>query len=114
MSISLTAQKEVCLKERYKLEEVHGAYEIITHCEMCEKKMPMTYRISKSLNCYGIKVPGEFHHDGKRELHLYCRNCHKRIHSWGVIQRWLMKIGKKVNDLPDASKTKAMMDRRGW
>ena len=31
MSISLMAQKEVCLKKRYKLEEVYGIYEIITH-----------------------------------------------------------------------------------
>jgi len=114
MSISLMAQKEVCLKKRYKLEEVYGIYEIIAHCELCEKKMPMTYRISKSLSCYEIKVPGEFHHDGKRELHLYCRKCHKRIHDWGVIQRWLMKIGKTVDDLPDASKTNAMYKRGLW
>jgi len=42
MSISLMAQKEICLKKRYKLEEVYGIYEIITYCELCEKKMPMT------------------------------------------------------------------------
>lgn len=118
--MALRAQKETYLKRRYKLEKVYGKYEIITHCEMCEKEMPLTYRISKYLVCYGIAVSGEFHHDGKGgkgELHLYCYTCHKRIHGWGVIQRWLKKIGKNIDDLPDASKTNPMMpyrERRWW
>ena len=113
MKTNLVAQKETYLRSHYKISEVYGRYEIITHCEVCEKEMPMTYRISKNLNCYEIKVPGEFHHDGKSELHLYCLTCHRRIHDWGQIQRWLMKIGKTVDDLPDASKTKSMMKRYG-
>ena len=114
MNISLMAQKEACLRKRYKLEEVYGKYETITHCEICEKKLPASYRISKNMVFWELKVPGEFHHDNKNELHLYCYNCHKRIHDWGLIQRWLKKIGKTVDDLPDASETSPMMRRYGW
>jgi len=113
MSTSLVAQKEACLRKRYKLAEVYGSYEIVTHCEICEEELPTSYRISKYLNFWGLSVPGEFHHDGKGELHLYCHTCHKRIHDWGQIQRWLMKIGKSVDDLPDSSETKSMMKRYG-
>ncbi len=72
--MTLSAQKAAYLQKRYKLEKVYGAYEIISYCEMCEKEMPLKYRISKYLVCYGISVSGQFHHDGKGgegELHLY-------------------------------------------
>jgi len=114
IKMGLMAQKHECLKKRYRLEQVYGNYETITHCEICEEELPTSYRISKSLNFWGLKVPGEFHHDENQELHLYCYTCHKRIHDWGLIQRWLMKIGKTVDDLPDASKTSPMMRKYGW
>lgn len=100
--MDLIHDKEDYLKGRFNLKTEYGSYEADVPCEICEKKLGLKYRISRKRNIYEIKVNGEFHHDTKEELHLLCYECHKRIHDWGLIQRWLKKMGKTVEDLPDA------------
>ncbi len=67
-------------------------------CELCERKIFL--EISGTTIVRPHKA--EYHHDQNRVLHLYCYECHKRIHDWGVIQKWLKKINKTVDDLPDS------------
>ena len=89
-------------------------------CDFCEKKLVGSLRISKNNNPYEISIEGaEFHHmdgnpknDLENNVDLFCYKCHKIIHLWGIIQRWLDKTGKKVENLPDAKKLKPMMYRR--
>jgi len=100
-------QKYLYLK-KIGLKFTVGVNTFVCSCELCGSKLKGSLRVSKKGIGYNVVCNGEFHHDEKGELHLYCRTCHKRIHDWGVIQRWLKKIGKTVDDLPDASKLKPM------
>jgi len=105
-------------KHQYMVEKVHlkfqqGLNEFVALCEFCNCKLEGSLRLSRFGNAYAITTGGEFHHDAEGKLHLYCRLCHKRIHDWGVIQRWLKKVGKTVDDLPDASKLQPIM-KTGW
>ncbi len=94
------------LKYEYLLERglkfVQGKNEFVIGCEFCEKLLKGRITISKKGSGYDLSVEGEFHHDQKEILHLYCGECHKRIHDWGIIQRWLKRAGKSVEDLPDS------------
>lgn len=100
--MGLARDKGEYLKNKLKLKMEYGSYEVDFPCELCSKLLHLNYRISKKHNVSRIKVKGEFHHDAKDKLHLLCYECHKRIHDWGLIQRWLKKIGKTVDDLPNA------------
>lgn len=93
-----------------------GKHQFVAYCDFCRKKFEGSIKISKNNKVYSIKVGGaNFHHlDGNPEndivenLRLYCRKCHKNIHYWGIIQRWLEKSGKSVEDLPDSRNLKPM------
>jgi len=99
--------------EKQGLKFHTGFNQFETACEFCGKKLQGSLRVSKNGRAYQVSCRGgEFHHDAQGNLHLYCYECHKRIHDWGVIQRWLNKIGKTVDDLPDASKLRPMMKFR--
>ena len=86
------------------------------NCAFCKKKFNGSIRISKNNRAYSISVDGaNFHHlDGNPEndvvenMRLYCRKCHKTVHYWGIIQRWLEKTGKYIEDLPDSRNLKPM------
>ena len=91
-----------------------GKSRFVTCCDFCGKKFNGSIKISKNKKAYAIKVNGaNFHHlDGNPEndtvenMRLYCRKCHKNVHYWGIIQRWLKKTGKSVHDLPDSKNLK--------
>jgi hypothetical protein len=93
-----------------------GKNRFVAFCDFCKKKFNGSIKISKNNRAYSIRVIGaNFHHlDGNPEndtvenLRLYCRKCHKNVHYWGIIQRWLEKTGKSVDDLPDSRKLKPM------
>jgi hypothetical protein len=93
-----------------------GNNDLIVFCDFCNKKFHGSIKISKNNRGYSIKISGaNFHHlDGNPEndtvenLRLYCRKCHKNVHYWGIIQRWLEKTGKTGADLPDSRRLKPM------
>jgi hypothetical protein len=93
-----------------------GINGFVAFCDFCNKKLSGSIRISKKNLPYSVKVDkAEFHHsDGNPEndvienVKLYCRKCHKNVHYWGIIQRWLEKTGKSVEDLPDSRNLKPM------
>ena len=93
-----------------------GKNNFFVYCSFCNKKFNGSIKISKNNRAYSIKIDGaNFHHlDGNPEndvvenLRLYCRKCHKNVHYWGIIQRWLEKTGKNVDDLPDSRNLKPM------
>jgi hypothetical protein len=93
-----------------------GKRGFVVFCDFCKKKFNGSIKISKNNRAYSISVDGaNFHHlDGNPEndvienLRLYCRKCHKNVHYWGIIQRWLEKTGKSVKDLPDSRNLKPM------
>ena len=93
-----------------------GKSRFVAFCDFCRKRIEGTVKISKNNRVYSISINGaNFHHlDGNPEndivenLRLYCRKCHKNIHYWGIIQRWLEKTGKSVKDLPDSRNLKPM------
>lgn len=93
-----------------------GKNRFVTHCDFCGKKFNGSIKISKNNKAYAIKVSGaNFHHlDGNPEndtvenMRLFCRKCHKNIHYWGIVQRWLQKTEKTVEDLPDSRNLKPM------
>ena len=98
---------------------VKGKTDFVAFCDFCKKKFNGFLKISKNNRTYSIRVDGaNFHHlDGNPEndvvenLRLYCRKCHKNVHYWGIIQRWLEKTGKTVKDLPDSRNLKPMTFR---
>ena len=106
--------------ERHMLASFRiGKSSFIVCCDFCKKKFNGTIKISKNNRAYSINIVGaNFHHlDGNPEndvvdnLKLYCRKCHKNVHYWGIIQRWLEKTGKNVTDLPDSRNLKPMTYR---
>lgn len=93
-----------------------GKNRFVVFCNFCRKKFTGSVKISQNNRAYSIRLTGaDFHHmDGNpkndtiENLRLYCRKCHKNIHYWGIIQRWLEKTGKSVENLPDSRKLKPM------
>ena len=93
-----------------------GKNNFIAFCDFCKKKFNGSIKISKNNRAYSVSVDGaNFHHlDGNPEndvvenMRLYCRKCHKNVHYWGIIQRWLEKTGRSVKDLPDSRNLKPM------
>ena len=93
-----------------------GKNDFIVYCDFCNKKLSGSISISKNNQPYGVKVNGaEFHHmDGNPEndvvenMRIYCSKCHRNVHRWGIIQRWLEKTGKSVQDIPDSRNLKPM------
>jgi hypothetical protein len=97
-----------------------GKNSFVAFCNFCNKKLSGSIRISKNNLPYEIKViNAEFHHsDGNPEndvienMKLYCYICHKNVHRWGIIQRWLERAGKNKDDLPDSKNLKPMTFRK--
>jgi hypothetical protein len=93
-----------------------GNNRFMVFCDFCKKKFHGSIKISKNNRAYSMRVNGaNFHHlDGNPEndvvenMRLYCRKCHKSVHYWGIIQRWLEKTGNSVEDLPDSRNLKPM------
>jgi len=106
--------KYAYLKSRHKLRDVSQVIE--SSCEICNKNIEVKLRFS----CYGKgsveRAKGHFHHKKKENkydnLQLVCFTCHKRLHDLGLIQRWLKKIGKRFDELPDCTNLKPM--KKGW
>lgn len=100
-------QKLDCLIKKHGTEPKEGENEIEEKCELSNHKILVRFVISKYGNPYNFRTEGgQFHHDQNEELHLLCTECHKRLHDFGIIQRWLDRIKKKVEDLPDCRKLK--------
>ena len=103
--------KYLHLKEKFGLDFPLGSHSFEVVCEFCGRRLSGAVRISKNNTAWQISLNGgEFHHrDGNTQnnsvenVQILCYTCHKRFHDWGVICRWLKKIGKTVHDLPDAS-----------
>ena len=97
-----------------------GKNSFVVFCDFCKKKFHGSIKISKNNKAYSTSVNGaNFHHlDGNPEndvvenMRLYCRKCHKNVHYWGIIQRWLEKTGNSVEDLPDSKNLKPMTYRK--
>ena len=112
--------KRAHLEKNMLFSFVIGKNIFVAYCDSCNKKLSGSIRISKNNIPYSVKVKGaEFHHmDGNPEndvvenMRLYCHKCHRIVHLWGIIQRWLEKTGKTVEDLPDARKLKPMLYKR--
>jgi hypothetical protein len=112
--------KRAYLEKNMLVSFLTGKNDFVAYCDFCNKKLNGSIRISKSNRPYAIKVDNaEFHHrDGNPEndvvenVRLYCSRCHKNVHRWGIIQRWLEKTGKSVEDLPDSRNLKPMMFRK--
>ena len=112
--------KRVHLEKNMLISFKKGKNDFIAFCDFCNKKLSGSIRVSKNNLPYSVKVKdAEFHHkDGTPEndivenMRLYCRKCHKTVHLWGIIQRWLDKAGKTVEDLPDSRDLKPMTYRR--
>jgi hypothetical protein len=108
----LARAKSEYIKMRYG-EFEKGNHNITLKCEFCGKEFSIEITVSRSGKIYlPSYIDGAFHEwerDYRPEsLQFLCSNCHRRIHEWGLIQRWLVKIGKKVSDLPDARKLKSI------
>ena len=99
---------------------VTGKSDFVAFCGFCNKKLSGSISISKNNLAYEVKVSGAavHHRDGNPEndvvdnMRLYCHRCHKNVHRWGIIQRWLEKAGKSVEDLPDSRNLKPMTFRK--
>jgi hypothetical protein len=112
--------KRAYLEKNMLVSFGQGINRFVVFCDFCNKKFKGNIKISKNNRAYSIKVEGaNFHHlDGNPEndtvenLRLFCRKCHKNVHYWGIIQRWLEKTGKSVKDLPDSRKLKPMTFRK--
>ena len=112
--MSLDKAKQTYLEQRLKLRFSQGENSFEAPCQFCGKKLKGKLTISRFGSASNIHIDnGTFHHqDGNHKnnnpenLILLCYTCHKRFHDWGVIQRWLRKMGKTVSDLPDCSQLK--------
>lgn len=115
-----TEVKRTYLEKNMLVSFGKGKSNFIVYCDFCRKKFNGSIRISKNDKAYSVNVGGaNFHHlDGNPQndvvdnMRLYCRKCHKNVHYWGIIQRWLEKTGKSVEDLPDSRDLKPMTFRR--
>ena len=112
--------KRQYLERNMLVSFVKGKNDFITFCDICEKKLKGSLRISKNDRAYSVSVKkGEFHHlDGNptndviENIRLFCYRCHKIVHLWGILQRWMDQTGKTVKDLPDSRKLKPMKYRK--
>lgn len=112
--MSLEKQKHEYLLGK-GLEFEAGVNKFVFNCELCNNPLKCSLHISKKGLAWGITAGiGEFHHDAKGKLHLYCRDCHIKLHDWGVLQRWLKRINKKPEELPDCIELKAVIKYSGW
>ena len=117
--MTLMNDKYQYLKQKFDLGELPlGKHEFPILCEFCQRKVTCAVQIGRNGRC--VYLWALIHHkDGNKEnndpsnFQLSCYECHKRFHDWGIIQRWLKKIGKKVEDLPDSTNLKAMW-KSGW
>ena len=111
--------KRAYLEKRMLVSFGPGNNRFVVFCEFCKQRFNGTIRVSKTNKTNSVSVVGaNFHHlDGNPKndvlanLRLYCRKCHKNVHYWGIIQRWLEKNGKTVNELPDSRSLKPMTYR---
>jgi len=99
------------LKKRFSINPMIGKQEFKVRCEFCEKDIVVEANISRSGNPSGLMLlKGIFHHkDGNAENNSYdniqvlCGNCRKHFQYWGMVQRYLKKISRTQEDLPDCS-----------
>ncbi len=99
------------LKKRFNIAPLIGVHEFEVRCEFCGKRIIGEVNISRSGNPNTITLyDGMFHHkDGnaqnnsKDNILVLCNKCRKHFQYWGMMQRYLKKIGRKQEDLPDCS-----------
>jgi len=97
--------------EHFGLPLNRGHQEFKIPCEYCGRKITYEATISKDGNPYATSIiDGTFHHlDGDSEnnshenLLLVCIPCRKHFQYWGMVQRYIKKIGKRIEDLPDCN-----------
>ena len=108
------------LKERFnlKLKPIRGIQEFEVNCEFCSKRVSCKAGLTKTGNASNITLDGTFHHkDGdaynntQDNILVLCRNCRKHFQYWGMVQRYLKKIGRRIEDLPDCTRTPAIFYR---
>ena len=108
------------LKAKLNLNLSPGVHRINLKCELCSTSLYVDVKVYRT--GYGQTLRGSvvIHHiDGDRNnndpsnIMLLCDKCHRMLHLLGEIQRWLDKIGKKIEDLPDCRKLKPLIKRYG-
>lgn len=100
------------LKERFNLESPKGESEFEVACEFCQRKILGKAKLFGTGNPESISLDkGMFHHkDGNSQnnshnnIQILCHQCRKHFQYLGKVQRYLQKIGRKVEDLPDCTK----------
>ena len=78
-------------------------------CEFCEEKSKVYVTLTKNDEPSRFVADDiKFHHkDGNsknndaKNIQLLCSVCHRRFYEWGGIRKWLKKIGKTKDNLPD-------------
>ena len=108
------------LKEKLHLTLPPGRHTITIKCELCSEPLTVELEVYRTGNGKTIRGSVVIHHiDGDRDnndpsnIMLLCDRCHRMLHLLGEIQRWLDKIGKKIEDLPDCRKLKPLIKRYG-
>jgi len=108
------------LKRKLNLDLPAGKHKITVECELCKTKLSVHVEVYRTGNGQVLGSDMVLHHiDGDKEnnnpenIMILCETCHRMLHNWGEIQRWLDKIGKKVEDLPDCRKLKPLIKRYG-
>jgi len=99
------------LKERFNLVPTIGIQKLELACEFCGKRITGEAKISKTGNPGLVTLfDGMFHHkDGnahnnsRDNIEVLCYQCRKHLQYWGMVQRYLKKIERNQEDLPDCS-----------
>jgi len=110
--------KYIYLHTKFEVKDLDCVFEV--NCEYCNRKIKGEITFWKTGNVAKLIHDGAFHHkDGDKtnnhidNIILLCWTCHKRLHQLGVILRWLKKIGKTIDSIPNAINLKPML-KKGW
>jgi len=109
------------LRNKLNLNLPPGKHTINIKCELCSKSLYVDVKVYRTGNGQTLRGSVVIHHiDGDRDnndvnnIMLLCETCHRMLHELGVIQRWLDRIGKKIDELPDCRNLKPLAKRYGW
>lgn len=99
------------LHNRFNLTDLKkGTHKSEVGCEFCRKRIACKIKISGTENPSVVSLGGIFHHnDGNAQnnshsnIQILCYDCRKHFQYWGIVQRYLAKVERKLGDLPDCS-----------
>ncbi len=108
------------IRMKYGLNLSPGEHTIQVACEMCRVDLNAEIRVYRTGNGTILKSEFVLHHaDGNKEnndpnnIMILCEKCHRMLHLLGEIQRWMDKIGKTYDELPDCRGLKPLIKRYG-